>query len=246
VAVQEAIRSDISIYAGGVTWVDKEYDERLGEVLRPLTMDKSGVPIGIDMRRDVMAMMREAFFLNTLTLPQSGPEMTAYEVGQRIQEYIRQAAPVFEPVESDYNGALCETTFELMLRAGAFGAPQDIPQSIRGREVQFRFVSPLHQAVEQQKGQIFMQVKAILADTIALDPSVSSDINVKEAFRDVITSVGAPAKWLNSEDEAAQIQEAKDQQAQAAELLQTMSAGATVAKTMGEAGQALNAGQMAA
>jgi hypothetical protein len=245
VAVQEAIRSDISIYAGGVTWVDKEYDERLGEVLRPLTQDKSGMPIGIDMRRDVMAMLKEAFFLNTLTLPEAGPEMTAYEVGQRIQEYIRQAAPVFEPVEADYNGALCETTFELMLRAGAFGNPQDIPQSIRGKDIQFRFVSPLHQAVEQQKGNLFMQVKGILADTLALDPSVKSDVDVKTAFRDVISAIGAPAKWLNSEDEAAKIQEAEDQAQAAQQLIATMGAGATVAKTMGEASQALNAGEVA-
>jgi hypothetical protein len=28
IAVQEAIRSDVAIYAGGITWVDKDYDER--------------------------------------------------------------------------------------------------------------------------------------------------------------------------------------------------------------------------
>ena len=31
-----AIPADISIIAGGITWVDSEYDEMLGEVLRPL------------------------------------------------------------------------------------------------------------------------------------------------------------------------------------------------------------------
>ncbi|MTV47254.1 portal protein, partial [Streptococcus pneumoniae] len=42
VGVQEAIRGDVAVYAGGITWVDAEYDERLGEVLRPMTSDKSG------------------------------------------------------------------------------------------------------------------------------------------------------------------------------------------------------------
>jgi hypothetical protein len=36
VAAQEAIQGGINIYAGGVTYVDAEYDERLGEALRPL------------------------------------------------------------------------------------------------------------------------------------------------------------------------------------------------------------------
>jgi hypothetical protein len=39
VATQEAVRSDINIFPGGVTWVDIEYDEKLGEALRPLSTD---------------------------------------------------------------------------------------------------------------------------------------------------------------------------------------------------------------
>ena len=234
-AVQEAIRSDISIYAGGITWVDAAYDERLGEVLRPISQDKSGMPIGIDMRRDVMQMLREAFFLNTLSMPQTGPEMTAYEVGQRIQEYIRQAAPIFEPVEAEYNGALCEATFDLMMRNGAFGPAQDIPESIRGKDIQFRFQSPLHEALERQKGQKFSEVKQILADTLALDPTAASQINIKEAFRDVISSIGAPAKWMRSETEVAEIDAAVAEQEQTEQLLQTMGQGAQVAEQIGKA-----------
>lgn len=238
-AVQEAIRSDISIYAGGITWVDKEYDERLGEVLRPLSQDKSGIPLGIDMQRDIRQMLREAFFLNTLTMPQNGPEMTAYEVGQRIQEYIRQASPIFEPIEAEYNGALCETTFELMLRNGAFGSVDNIPGSLRGADIKFRFESPLHEAIERQKGQKFMEVKGILADTLALDDGIAADIDIRAAFRDVINSIGAPAKWMRSEDDADEIRDADAQQQQAAALLETMNAGAQTAEQIGKASQAL-------
>jgi len=66
-------------------------------------------------------------FLNKLSLPPADREMTAYETGQRIQEYIRNALPLFEPMEMEYNGALCEDTFEALMRVGAFGSPQDIP-----------------------------------------------------------------------------------------------------------------------
>lgn len=239
VAVQEAIRSDVSVYAGGITWVDAEYDERLGEVLRPITQDKNGIPYGMDMRRDVMAMLQEAFYINKLTLPASGPEMTAYEVGQRVQDYIRQAAPIFEPLEHEDNGAICETTFELMMKAGAFGSVEDIPQSIRGKDIGFRFESPLHDAIERQKGQKYMEAKAILADAVALDPSALAHFDSTEALRDVLTSIGMPAKWLRSEDEAAEIVQGQQEQAQAQELLATMQQGADVAKTAGEASQAL-------
>lgn len=239
VAVQEAIRSDISIYAGGVTWVDSEYDERLGEVLRPLTQDKSGLGYGIEMSDRVMGMLREAFFLSKLDLPANGPEMTAYEVGQRVQEYIRQAAPLFEPLEDEDNAATCEATFDLLLRHGAFGSVEDMPQSLRGQDIEFKFESPLHEAIERQKGQKFVEAKALLADTMALDPTAASNIDITTAFRDVLQSIGVPAKWLNSEEEAAEIVAAQEAEQEVAKTIAAMGEGAEVAKTMGEASQTM-------
>src|SRR3990167_8237614 len=46
IAVTDAIRGDIALMAGGVTTADIEYDERLGEVLRPISQNKGGMPIG--------------------------------------------------------------------------------------------------------------------------------------------------------------------------------------------------------
>jgi hypothetical protein len=241
VAVQEAIRSDLSIYAGGVTWVDSEYDERLGEVLRPLSQDRGGMPIGFEMQSTAMALLKEAFFLNKLDLPSNGPEMTAYEVGQRVQEYIRHAAPLFEPLEDEDNGAVCESTFDLLLRGGAFGSVQDMPQSLRGQDIEFRFESPLHEAIERQKGQKFMEAKALLADTLALDPTAGAHIDIRTAFRDVLGSIGVPAKWMNSETEADEIIAGQQEKIAVAETIETLGAGAEAARTMGEAGQALAA-----
>jgi hypothetical protein len=238
-AVQEAVRSDIAIYAGGITWVDAEYDERLGEVLRPITQDKSGIPLGLEMRTDTMAMLREAFYLNKLTLPQTGPEMTAYEVGQRVQDYIRQASPLFEPLEDEDNGATWETTFEVLLRAGAFGSAADMPQSLRGRDIGFRFESPLHDAIERQKGQKFNEAQQILAATLPLDPTASAQINITTAFRDVLLSIGMPAKWMRSEEDAGKLVEQEKQAQQQQQLLQTLGQGADVAKTLGEASNTL-------
>lgn len=247
-AVQEAIRSDISIYAGGVTWVDAEYDERLGEVLRPISQDKNGIPLGIDMRRDVMSMLQEAFYLNKLSAlpPVGSPEMTAFEVGQRVQDYIRQASPIFEPLEHEDNGAICETTFELMLSVGAFGNPADIPESIRGDEPTFRFESPLHDAIERQKGNKFMEVRALLAEAVALDPTLANEVDAREAFRDALDGIGAPAKWRRSEQDV-EAKNAEDEQVQqAAALIESINAGAIAAEQVGKAGQALGPEAMAA
>jgi hypothetical protein len=245
IGVGEALRSDLALYAGGFTSIDADYDESTGEAIRSLPMDKNGLPFGFEMAQDIRSMVKEAFYLNKLTMPQNGPEMTAYEVGQRIQEFIRGATPVFEPVEANYNGAICDTTFDLLLSWGAFGPTEEIPDSLRGADINFRFESPLHDAIEKQKAQQFVEVKGVITDTLALDPNFDAQIDVTTAGRDVLSAI-APAKWMRSEEDAQEIIDGRKQQQEAQQLIETINAGATAAEQVGKAGQALGPEALAA
>lgn len=235
IGVAEAIRGDLNLFAGGFTAVDAEYDERLGEVLRPLTQDKSGLGYGMEMSDRTAALIREAFYLNTLSMPPAGgPDMTAYEVGQRVQEYIRQALPLFEPIEDDYNAGLCDLTFETLMAAGAFGPPDTIPESIRGRDVSFKFESPLSTMIERQKGQKLMESQALIALAVEADPTAGKVLNFKEALRDSLHGIGTPASWMNSKSEVAAEEEAEKEMQNSAAMLDTMQKGADVASTLSQ------------
>lgn len=233
IATQEAVRSDINLYPGGVTWVDIEYDEKLGEALRPLNTDAKGMPIGIEMMQDSRKMIAQAFFLNKLSLPMRSPEMTAYEVGQRIQQYIRDALPIFEPMEQEYNGSLCEETFDLLLRNGAFGNVREIPRPLQGMDLQFRFESPLHDAIEQQKGQKFLEMKGLLAEAVAVDPNTAMLPDVVTALRDALQGIGVPARWTHSEaqyeESVKRAQAAKQAEATLGRLVEGSEAAANLA-----------------
>lgn len=242
IATKEAIRSDVAIYAGGITWVDSEYDEKLGEVLRPLTQDLRGMPIGQEQMHDAREMLSQAFYLNKLNLPpQTAQPMTAYETSQRIQEYIRTALPLFEPMETEYNAALCDDTFEALMRAGAFGSPHDIPDSIRGADIRFRFESPLHQAIERKKGQQFLESKQLIDQAVTLDPVAGQILDTQAALRDALNGVGTPAKWIRTEEAVQQIadQHAAEQQAQT-QIANLANAGQAAAQ-LGQAQQSLSA-----
>ncbi|MHB0965508.1 MAG: portal protein [Bellilinea sp.] len=239
IATEQAIRSDMSLYAGGVTWVDYEYDERLGAALRPITTDAKGMPLSQDMMRDSRALLSQCFYLNKLMLPQRAPEMTAYEVGQRVQEYVRGAMPLFEPMEADYNGGICEETFALLLNNNAFGPLRDIPKSLRGADIQFRFQSPLHDAIEMQKGHKFLEMKQLIAEAIALDQSVAAIPDSTVAIRDALEGIGVPMRWVRKEAEVAQMIEAEKKAQNTQALLANMQAGADVAAKLGEAQQSL-------
>lgn len=239
IATQEVVRSDVQVFAGGITWVDADYDERMGEALRPMTLDERGLQFGAGLRADTQGSLMSASMLNKIGLPPITKEMTAFEVGQRVSEYVRNALPLFEPMESDYNGDLCEKSFGVMFRSGAFGDPRNIPQALRGKELTFGFKSPLTSALEQQKSSLFMQTKAMIADTIPMYPGASSMIKFDEALRDSLDGLGTPASWLTNKKEAAAIAVAQQKQAQAQQLLTTMGQGADVATKIGNAQQAL-------
>jgi hypothetical protein len=237
VATMDAVRSDVSIYSGGITWVDRDYDERLGEALRPIKQDKGGMPIGVDMQNDSRQMLMQAFFLNKLNLPrpEAAGQMTAYEVGQRIQEYIRGALPIFEPMEIECNGADCELTFDILLRHGAFGSPQDMPKELSGADFQFRFESPLHDAIEQQKGQKYLEMNQYISQAVQLDGGAINIPDSRTALRDVLMGVGVPAKWIRDEATVEKMIAQQTAQAQTQEALANMQAGADVTSTLATA-----------
>lgn len=237
IATKEVIRGDVALYPGGITWVDAEYDERLGDVLRPISQDKSGIPWGMDMEAGKRQMLSEAFYLNKLSMPSSvGKEMTAYEVSQLVQQYIREALPLFEPVEQEYNAPLCEATFEeLLFGTDLFGAYNEIPQSIRGQDVKFRFESPLNRAVERLKGQKLAEGQQILASAAEIDPSVVATLDMRISVRDALEGIGVPARWMRDEEAVEAQSQAMQQQQQQAQQMAMAQQGADLAATAGKA-----------
>lgn len=241
IAVKEAIRGDVNLFSGGITWVDEQYDERLGEVLRPISQDRGGFNAGVEIQQMVKETLHKAFFLDRINLPNRGSaEMTAYETAQRVQEYIRDALPIFEPMEYDYNGNLCEMTFETLMRNGAFGPPDIMPESLSGREIKFKFESPLHAAEDRLKGQQFMGALGLIGQALGIDPTAANVMKIKDGLKDAVMGSGVPAAWINSEEEIMQLDQAAAEQQQAQQLMAGLQQGAEIAKTAGEAGEAIS------
>lgn len=209
IATQKVIRSDVDLSPDGVTWVDDEYDERLGEALRPISQDRGGFPIGLEMRSDIVEVLNSAFYLNKITLPDTGREMTAYEVSERMKQFRRENLPLFAPIEAEYNGQLCEIAFEIAMQSGLLGSPQDIPESLQDRDVEFKFNSPLTSSEEEVKTNQFAKVSQMLAEAEALDPSSVDNVDFDVALRDAVAGTGAPSTWLRPVEQVAEKRQAE-------------------------------------
>lgn len=237
IATKDVVKSDMQQFPGGVTWVDAEYDERLGEALRAMNIDVKGLPISLEMVKDSRAVLQQCFFLNKLRAfnPTTDPTMTAFQAGQIVQEYIRGALPLFEPMELDYNGGICEETFDILYRNGGFGSPMDVPQPIKNIEIDFRFESPLHDAIEQQKGTKFLEFAQIVAQAVQLDPACAHIPDAPGILRDVADGIRVPAKWLRTEAEVERDRQLAAQEAQKQATLDAMQKAANVTQTLGAA-----------
>ena len=172
--------------------------------------------------------------------------MTAYVTQKGVEEYILNALPLFEPMETDYNGGLCSELFSLMLENGGFGNLIDgMPQILQGQEIRFNFESPLLQAQSRANSQAFGAAAQILTQAMQLDPTVVHDFDIDKATRDAIEGTGAPADWLVPQEVADQAKAVAQQaaQQQAAEQNAIGQAGqvADVAQKAGDAGQSLGA-----
>lgn len=148
IATRDAVLGDISTYAGGTTWVEGDYDERLGAAVK--VMEQGGnLQLGLEMVQDTRAILQAAQYLNKLTLP-SDKEMTAYETQERIQEYIRSVGPVVEPFQDD-NSMILDASFSMNLRLGNFGPKEVIPPELVGADIQYEFDGPLQMAYKRIK-----------------------------------------------------------------------------------------------
>ena len=234
------LRSDVNLMAGGITTYDPSYDEKTGEVLRVMPHDYTGFNFGLQLHQEVKTMINSAFYLDKIDLPKLDKEMTAFEVSQRVSEYVRNALPIFAPTEVEYNGALCGIDFDLLHRGGAFGAFTDMPRSLQGQNIQFKFQSPLHQALEAQQGAQFNNAKAMLAEAAALDPGSVNMVDARKALRDALEGIGTPVRWMRSDAQMQGIDAQNAKQAQTQQLLATMGQGADVAQKIGAASQALS------
>jgi hypothetical protein len=235
IAVGEAINGGVNLYAAGITQADADYDERTGEVLRPITQNFEGMRYGAEQMVRLEQALDDSFYLSKIRFPEIKKEMTAFEASKLWDDFIRESLPLFEPVQVDYNENLVDGTFQDMLARGAFGAIDDMPQILRGRDIVWEFDTPITVAAGKALTGAFQGMLQTLVEGGQADPSVTLLADIPKAARAAIDGSGAPPDWLVSEQQFAQLKMQKAQQQAAEEAASQVAKGADVATRVGNA-----------
>lgn len=237
-ATQEAVIGDINLAAGGLTWIEKEYDEKLGSGLELFDVGKNAL-LALQAIDRVHAQLGKGTYISDLRLPEvQFKEMTAFETQKRIEEWVRGAMPLVEPWESQYSAPLLDETFQVLSRMGAFG---EIPEPLQGQDFQWTFINPVQETAEALKSEVFARLVqmtggAAVADggAVVLDATIAEIVDFSEGYRDAARGIGVPEDWMRDKDEVAERVAAKAAEAQAQQALATVGAAGEAATRAGE------------
>lgn len=233
IATEEAVRQ-VDLRAGKLSWIDYNYDERLGEALRPIKIE-GDINAGLALRQDVREILKRAFYADRIALPNPEREMTAYETAKRIEEHIRNLLPLFEPVEVEMNVRYLEACFLQMTNMQAFGGLEMAPGGLRGEEIAWSFETPIQEASSRLLVERGQETLARIGEAQQLGLISASPVHNDKVMKDVVRGINGPATWRKTEEEQAAEAEqmaAKQQLNSAAEQL---GAGAEIVGALSDA-----------
>jgi hypothetical protein len=207
VAAHDAVVGEINLRAGAITYYDAT---AMGDGNRKVIENlESGDPrFGIELTDRLQLAIGRSFFQDLLKLPEK--QMTAYEAGKWIEEYVRSAAPVFEPMEAE-NATLMDGVFERSAEQGAF---EEAPEPLQGAGINFEFETPLSQAYRELRAQQASQLVTDMAVQAELSPDSLDNIDWDEVTRGRMETL--PTDWARDPELVKQMRDSR-QQAQAEE-----------------------------
>lgn len=142
-------------------------------------------------------------------LPPIGTQqMTATEINTRVAIIRQMLGPLYGRFQSEYLIPLLDRCFGLALRSGVLGNP---PQELQGRNLSFKFMSPMARSQQMEEVVATEQYIASVANAAQIDTTILDNINFDAVAQILGTGRGVPAAILRSADEIEELRKARQE-----------------------------------
>lgn len=168
-------------------------------------------------------------------LPNIGTQqMTATEIHTRVEIIRQMLGPMYGRLQTEYLQSILDRCFGLALRSGALGNP---PEELQGRNLSFKFVSPMARSQRMEEVTATEQYVMSLSQFSQVDQTILDNVDFDAVAIFVGNGRGVPQSIMRTADEVKELrdmrQKAQEEQAQAQQQQQMMEmAGGAVAKGM--------------
>lgn len=212
IAPDDGIAGEVQIRANGVTFYDPTLEYGSRSPIEPLPVGNPA--FGMQYAEERRQFLARAFLQNIINFPGVTKEMTAYEAGRLWEQYMRDAAPVFEPLEAD-NGRLMEPVFERIYdadgptKSGAYPPP---PEELYDAEVRFEFETPLSAAYARIEFEKALEASQYMAARVQFNPGVVDLVDHDAMDRAALKAI-VPQGWIKPVEDVAREREESQQTA---------------------------------
>jgi hypothetical protein len=176
----DMIRGDLEMWPGGHTVVDASGYQGAGAPIQPIQLGAFPDKI-FEVYQKKVENVAAAFFRDILELPSArDADMTATEINARLDQFLRQAAPIFNRVEHTYNAPLINRVFNILMREGMYPEP---PEEMWDQEVDFDYESPIKAARDKAEALKVVEGLQMMLPLAEANPEMVDNIDFDAVAR---------------------------------------------------------------
>lgn len=161
----------------------------------------------------LQASIRRKLMADSLVQHYNQPP-TAAEIYARIDMIRQQLGPIYGRAQAELLVPILERSFGLAYRANALG---EAPEELQGRNLSFKFISPLARAQKLEEVSSIERLMASMGSILEVDPNALDNINIDAVPQVLAAGLGAPTSIMRTVDELQAYREQKAQQQQQAQ-----------------------------
>lgn len=211
-------------------------DDQGRAAVQPLD-NRANLPWAFEMVDAKRRVIQDAFLITLFQILVDAPTMTATEALLRAQEKGALLAPTMGRQQTELLGPIIERELDILGRAGQL--PENMPEVLveMGGDVDIEYTSPLARMQRSEDGVAILRTIEAITPIAQVDPSVLDNLDPDEIVRELAEINGAPTKILRKKEDVDALRMAKNEQANAQQLLAAAPVAANAAKALAQAEQ---------
>lgn len=194
-------------YPGGLNFRRSGTDP--GDRIEPVFNQDIRIDFGIQAMDQHRQRIKQAFYVDQLTLSNDGPQRTATQVNRETSDSMRFLGPMLGRQQSEFLSPLINRLFKMMNRKNLFLVMPDIMKQATGLSVQYSSaIAKMQRATESQSIQTTLQD---LAPFMQVDPSIADNFDGDMALRVIAKINGFPQEIIRNLAKVKQIRASRAQ-----------------------------------
>lgn len=179
------------------------------------------IPLGLELMALEQQSIDDSFLVSIFKVLAENPQMTATQVLEIAQEKATLLAPVMGRIQSEDLGKQLDREIDILAKQSQYAwIEQEMPDALRefGGRYKVEYRSSLSRAMRAQEGVAILRTFEAAPSAISLDPDAALVLDVTQAYRELATINGVPAKLMRDAKTVAALKAQKAEAAQASQI----------------------------